>query len=198
LLPIHLMRYIFIINLNKSKEIFYTQMKVTKDGEKRVETARLPFRLVKVLTNQWLNAAIVVGWYIVSVCVQLVVFFASNMSCNAAAYPLATMQTLVVVFFIVCWTFGLIYDFVAAIVEVCGLCKKERALSLQDSQAKKPNTAKLCFKFFWEQFTKNDPFYYRLELYFVGPVIIVAYIIISVSILVFKVDALRPYLLLFS
>lgn len=195
LLPIHLVRYIFIINLNKSKDIFYSKIQITKDGEKKkVEVARWPFRFVKILTNQWLNLIIVILWYIFSVSVQLITFFASNLSCSVASFPLGTLQTVVVIFFIICWTLGLIYDFVYNILDLFITLKQKHAKgkTVQGAtQTEKPNLCKESIIFFWELFTKKDPFYYRFELYFIGPVIIVFYIVVALSILILKLDTNR-------
>lgn len=166
-------------------------MQITKDGEKKkVEVARWPFRFVKVLTNQWLNLLIVILWYIFSVSVQLIAFFASDLRCSVTAYPIATLQTIVIVFFIVFWTLGLVYDIANSFSELYYALKAEKAKNTEEKG--EVNLCKTFVVFFWEQFSKRDPFYYRFELYFIGPVIIIFYLCISFAVLIAKVDSDRP------
>lgn len=186
LLPIHLVRYIFIINLNQSKNIFVTQIRTTKEGERKtVEVARWPFRIVKLLTNPWLNFTLVVLWFIFTCCLQLIIFFALNMECSLVSSPIGILQTIWVIIFIICWIVSLIWDFIAGIRDFFVLFK--------ETKAKEPglNGAVFFFKFIWEQFSKRDPFYYRFEIYFIGPAIIAFFIIISLLTLIFKIDAQR-------
>lgn len=186
LIPVHLIRYIFIINLNNAKSIFYTEIRTTREGErKKVDVARWQFRLIKVLTNPWLNFSIVVLWYVFSASVQTIVYLATGFSCGASAYILAILQTVVIIIFIVSWLFGLVYDFIASLVDA--------GRSIKKSKDKDPesNGFLVFLKFLWNQFAKKDPFYYRFELYFIGPIIITFYLCIALATLIAQIDAQR-------
>eukprot|EP01080_Neovahlkampfia_damariscottae_P004238 gene4238-7575_t len=165
LIPIHLIRYIAIINLARSKKTLY----ITKNNGKK-EVGTFLIKMLKIIQNPFINLFIVLLYLFFYLSIEVIIYFVPNAIgkggyCVEAAFYNSLFSTIFVCIWIGLWVIGLCLDtflyyfnFIKFKSKGCNCTFK-----LRDCNP-------------YSFFVKKDPFTYRIELYILGPILVCAFL----------------------
>lgn len=144
-----------IINLNVKKNIYVSQ-KIIKEGvEVKLEKANLPFRILKYLSNPFLNLIIIFSYFLTYNLSQLIIVISLNFNCSLIEATVSYLYITLTVIIIISILIITIYDI---------FVNRRLIFSIK------------CY----ELFLKKDPLYFRMELYFIGFFMIICFLTIII------------------
>ena len=176
-------RHLAVVALSKSKKTYYaTKRTVVNNRIVYKDIPKWPILLLKAFQNPFLNLLIVFIYFLFVSGVFTVVFIIaqytgpSKNGCYDANLALSIIQTTLVVILIGFWFLALIIDFFMTIPEV---------ISCKDKKCKCD-----CMNIFW-LFIKKDPLSYRFEMYILGPLMVLFFLITSILIFAINLEESR-------
>eukprot|EP01080_Neovahlkampfia_damariscottae_P011020 gene11020-3726_t len=183
LMPIHMFRHLAVVALSKTKGQFYiTKRKVVEGRITYIDVAKWPIVLLKIIQNPVLNAIISISYFIILVLIQSIIYIIalytgpSNNGCFDSYIPVQIVQSSMVIILIFIWVAALIIDFIMTIPETVS-CKEGKF---------KCNPLSI-----FGLFLKRDPLAYRFEMYILGPIVVLLFVVFSILILSIDIEKYR-------
>jgi hypothetical protein len=172
LVPMHLLRYVSILSLSRSKANLYVEKKVK--GESK-ETSTKLIKFLKILQNPFINLGIILVYLFIFVSLETIIYFVSKAIgvsgyCFEAVVNLAVLNSVAVFIWIFLWCIGSLLDF---FLHFLNAFSKVNGKIKFDVKCLNP----------WLFFVKQDPFFYRFELYIIAPLLIIFFFIYIILVL---------------
>ena len=104
LIPIHLFRYLYLVNFNNQKQVF------TEKDEGTYEI--IYFKIFKLLINPLFNVLVILIFIILLVVIQLIILGANNFQCGKSYTAVNITQNVFVLILCTIWFIMLFYDIV--------------------------------------------------------------------------------------
>jgi hypothetical protein len=166
LIPMHLLRYVCILTLSRSKANLYVTVKVK--GETK-ETSNKFIKFLKILQHPLINLGILVVYILIFLVLEVIIYLVFGAIgiggfCFESVVYLGIFNSVAVFIWIFLWSLGSLLDFI---------------LHITNSFSRVNGKIKFDFKCLnpWLFFVKQDPFFYRFELYIIAPLLIVFFFI---------------------